>query len=135
MKFKRIIAVIMLLFAVWLPLDNALAAAVIEGCPMMSHAFADGLNKIGHPQSNEAAMPCHEMGMMSSVPAGGEAPPAYHCVNGCEHCSLCLLLGSVALPFTGVMPAVLPVLSQSISSPLAHIYPDVAAHVFRPPIV
>jgi hypothetical protein len=135
MNFKRIITSIMLLFAFWLPLDNALAAAVIEGCPMMSHAFVDGLNKIGHPQTAEPPAHCHEMSTMASLSMGGDAPPAYHCVNGCEHCSLCLLLGSVALPFTGIMPAILPVLSQPLSSPSAHIYSDVAASVFRPPIL
>ncbi|HQS03545.1 MAG: hypothetical protein B7Y07_05255 [Halothiobacillus sp. 24-54-40] len=135
MNLKRIITSIMLMFAVWLPLDNALAAAVIEGCPMMSHAFADGLNKMGRAQTSPLHVPCHEMSMMASAPMGADAPPAYHCVNGCEHCSLCLLLGSVALPCTAVLPAVLPVLSQPLSSPSAHIYSDVAACVFRPPIV
>lgn len=125
----------MLMFAVWLPLDNALAAAVIEGCPMMSHAFADGLNKMGHPHRIEPSAHCHEMGAaMTSMPMGGDAPPVYHCVNGCEHCSLCLLLGSVSLPSAGVMSVVIPVLPQSLSSPSAHIYSDVAAGVFRPPI-
>ncbi len=135
MNFKRIITSIMLLFAVWLPLDNALAAAVIEGCPMMSHALVDGLNKIGHPPTATPPMHCHEMDSMPSMVMGDDAPPTYHCVNGCEHCSLCLLLGSVALPCTGVPLALVPVLAQAISSPSAHIYSDVGASVFRPPIV
>jgi hypothetical protein len=134
MNFKRIITSIMLLFAIWLPLDNALAAAVVEGCPMMSHAFADGLQAMSRTQSAPIA-PCHAMGAMAAPSAGHSSPPAYHCVNGCEHCSLCLLLGSVALPCSGVSSAILPVLPQKLPSPLAHIYTDVVASVFRPPSV
>ena len=134
MKFKRSVTFIMLLFAIWLPLDNALAAAVIEGCPMMSHAFADGLQKM-RAAPPAAAVPCHAMGAMSMQSMQPASAPAYHCVNGCEHCSLCLLLGSVALPCAGLSPVVAPVLPQKLSSPSVHIYTDVAASVFRPPSI
>ncbi|HQT42727.1 MAG TPA: hypothetical protein PLD79_01950 [Halothiobacillus sp.] len=136
MNLKRFISSIMLLFAVWLPLDNALAAAVIEGCPMMSDAFARGWQNTWQPQPAPQQPHCHESGLAGAMVMSDDnaQPVAYHCVNGCEHCSLCLLLGSVALPSYNTVPVVSPVLSEKLSAALAHAHQGVTAILFRPPI-
>ncbi|MHB8920686.1 MAG: hypothetical protein ACYC3A_04055 [Halothiobacillus sp.] len=137
MNFKRFITLIMLLFAVWLPLDNALAAAVIEGCPVMSDAFSQGWQSTWQPQRASPHAYCHESGLASAMVMSDDnaQPVADPCVNGCVHCSLCLLLGSVALPAHNTAPVVSPVLSEKLSAPAADVSHGVTAPLFRPPIV
>jgi hypothetical protein len=138
MKFRRLISAFMLLLAVWLPLDNALAGAVVQGCPMMSHAFERGLQNTlvpdGHTVGYDPHGADHCPNVAQSLSGDTSSPVLYHCVNGCEHCSLCLLLGSVALPVSAPHIPVTPVLPEKIGSffPVARV--AVAAPLFRPPI-
>lgn len=132
MKFRRYISAFMLLMAVWLPLDNAVASAIVEGCPMMSHAFEQGLRNTYSPNRSQQAMPpCHYL----TDRQGSTSPVSYHCVNGCEHCSLCLLLGAVALPITVHQVPVTPTLPESISALIPAAPTGVAVPLFRPPII
>lgn len=129
----------MLLLAVWLPLDNALAGAVVQGCPMMSHAFERGFENTFKPEVQKAEKDLHAAhccASMSGASSGAPSEPVlYHCVNGCEHCSLCLLLGGVALPPNPFNASVQPALPQKIQSPLPASNPSVVATLFRPPII
>ena len=138
MKFRRMISAFMLLLAVWLPLDNALAGAVVQGCPMMSHAFERGLHNTLMPNSYTVGHGLHGAhhcpNVARSTSGDISSPALYHCVNGCEHCSLCLLLGSVALPISAPHVPVTPVLPEKIGSffPVARV--AVTVPLFRPPI-
>ncbi len=141
MKFHRLISAFMLLLAVWFPLDNALAGAVVQGCPMMSHAFERGLHNTFSPNGVSLAsgrhgvhVNCQHTARAAQADQGMSSPVLYHCVNGCEHCGLCLLLGSVALPICAPHVPVTPVLPEKIGSffPVARV--AVTAPLFRPPI-
>lgn len=139
MKFHRLISAFMLLLAVWLPLDNALAGAVVQGCPMMSHAFERGLRTTFMSDASAVEHGAHAAhhcpNMMSSTSGSTSSPVLYHCVNGCEHCSLCLLLGSVALPINAPSIPVTPALPEKIHSLHTASRVAVAVPLFRPPIV
>lgn len=139
MKFKRLIASLMLLFAVWMPLDNALAAAVIEGCPMMTPAFSQGWQKLwASPSRSVGGCPMHEMTAAGESAVSWFSPHlmSYHCADqgGC-HCSWCLLLGSPALPATGVVaPMTIGHSRHAVSADFSAPASRVSA-LFRPPIV
>ncbi len=134
MKFKRLITALMLLFAVWMPLDNALAAAVVQGCPMMTPAFSQGWQRLWRepPPMSHCTMP----GMNGRASDSAElSPMMYHAPGGTLHCSWCLLLGSPALPMA-------PMASLSATDAPAPVFPLSArvsairpAGLFRPPIV
>ena len=134
MNFKRLITSMLLLFAVWMPLDNALASAVIQGCPMMTPAFAQGWQRLWHEPSPMS--PCTMQGMSGqAMNSAGLSPMMYHTPGGALHCSWCLLLGSPALPMApmaslSVADAPAPVFS--VSSRVSATRP---AGLFRPPIV
>ncbi|WP_156521290.1 hypothetical protein [Halothiobacillus diazotrophicus] len=95
MKMPRFLHYVFLLLAVWLPLDNALAVAVVEGCPMMSHAFAQGLAATEHP-STDGGHCMHTATHGADISQQAQSAPCEQCDNHC--CALCLLLGSVSLP-------------------------------------
>lgn len=130
MKTPRILRYLILLLAVWLPLDNAVAGAVIADCPIMSHAFEEGvaatINAVDHP-AVMSAMP----GMMHLMPASHSDTS-----NGCcDHCGVCLLLGGVALPS---LPATTAHPTFILDYPtVSGIQTPVGIHTlpFRPPIV
>jgi hypothetical protein len=139
MKYRRLISSIMLLLAVWLPLDNALAGAVVQGCPMMSHAFERGLHTTFMPSdaqsTNHGSTDSPHCPMMMHT-ASNDAPSSGHdqCGNGCTHCGLCLLLGGVALQLNAPAIPVTPVLPHKIISSLPATHTSVSAPLFRPPI-
>ena len=135
MNYRRAVSTLMLLLAVWFPLDNALAAAVVEGCPMMSHAFERGLSSTFHPAHSPQGGAAHCAQVTSAAPSSSSAPVLYHCVNGCEHCSLCLLFGTVALQLSAVNVPVSHAPSQNILSSSSTPVASVAAPLFRPPII
>jgi hypothetical protein len=86
MKTPRFLLYLIILLAVWLPLNNAVAGAVITDCPMMSHALEQGVTAIVAP----ALMP-HILHL--SMP-GGVSCRHNH---GCDHCGVCWLLGAPVL--------------------------------------
>lgn len=94
MNKRRIIHYLVLCLAVWLPLDNAVAGAVIEGCPMMSHAFEQGLGAM-----HEAApLPCHSAPLPDTKKTDQSVASSDHEGHSGCHCSICLLFGAVSLP-------------------------------------
>ncbi|ANJ67387.1 hypothetical protein A9404_08325 [Halothiobacillus diazotrophicus] len=126
MKTPRILRLLILLLAVWLPLDNAVAGAVIADCPIMSHAFEKGVAAtIDAP---------HQPAIMSAMPTP-HAPMTTSSNGCCEHCGVCLLLGGIALPS---VPATIvrPTLSLDYST-APETQGPVGVHTlpFRPPIV
>lgn len=139
MKYRRLISSIMLLLAVWLPLDNALAGAVVQGCPMMSHAFERGLHTTFMPNADQStsdgatdAPHCPMMHMATDNTSSSSGHD--QCSNGCTHCGLCLLLGGVALQLNAPAIPVTPVLPHKIISSLPATHTSVSAPLFRPPI-
>jgi hypothetical protein len=138
MKYRRLISAIMLLLAVWLPLDNALAGAVVQGCPMMSHAFERGLHTTFMPNADQStsdgATDSPHCPMMHMATDNTSSSGHDQCSNGCTHCGLCLLLGGVALQLNAPVIPVTPVLSQKIISSLPAAHTSVIAPLFRPPI-
>lgn len=126
-KTPHILRFLVLLLAVWLPLDNAVAGAVIVECPIMSHAFEDGVAAtIDAP---------HHSAIMSAMPASHS--PMTTASNGCcEHCGVCLLLGGIALP--SVPAATAHPSFFSLDYPIAsETQAPIGVHTppFRPPIV
>lgn len=92
MKIPRIFHYIALLLAVWFPLDNALAGAVVEGCPMMSHAFEQGLSATEHmSQTGGFCLPGDRVASANQSQSSSMNQCGDHC------CDLCLLFGGAAL--------------------------------------
>lgn len=108
MSYRRIIHSLILLLAVWSPLNNAIAGAAVLGCPMMmAHTLEQGLARDTQHPAETHAVRTH---------CDGSATTGTDCVQsdsgvlaqasqlGCDtgcHCSYCLLLGAAALP-TGI---------------------------------
>lgn len=138
MKYRRLISSIMLLLAVWLPLDNALAGAVVQGCPMMSHAFERGLHTTFMPNdaqsTSDGATDSPHCPMMHMATDNTSSSVHDQCSDGCTHCGLCSLLGGVALQLNSLNVTVTPVLPQKILSSLPAAHTSVIAPLFRPPI-
>ena len=134
MIFKRLITAVLLLFAVWMPLDNALASAVIQGCPMMTPAFSQGWQRLWHePQPMNHCAMRGMSGQMSDV--AGLSPMMYHTPGGTLHCSWCLLLGSPALPMAPMASLSATVASAPVFSFFSRVSAIRPAGLFRPPIV
>lgn len=104
MSYKGIIHSLILLLAVWSPLNNAIASAAVVGCPMnmshtLEHGFQLGLSSPAHHQPSQAAGN-HCSGSdadCSQVASNLHMQYAQSdCDSGC-HCSFCLLLGASAL--------------------------------------
>jgi len=131
MKFRRIIHYIVLCLAVWLPLDNALAATVVSGCPMMSHAFERGL---AATEAHKKPAPCHHAtGKKATVHIAVTDIPA-DCASG-HCCSICLLFGATGLPSQGHQLASLPTADRIIPASLVTPAQGRITNPFRPPIV
>ncbi|WP_407276091.1 hypothetical protein [Halothiobacillus sp. DCM-1] len=138
MKFRRIITSLLLWFAFWAPLQNALAAAVVQGCPMMTPAFSQGWQTLWGEVPQHSACPMHDSmaSVSSSVDSVLPHLMTYQCADDrCSHCSWCLLLGTPALPtvFPAVPAALSPVAYRIPSSILPRVAPVSA--LFRPPIL
>lgn len=130
MKTPRFLHFVILLLAVWFPLDNALAGAVVQGCPMISHAFTLGLTEIEQAGS---AMHCTTAGS-DMTQQDDQSTPCHQCDNS-NCCALCLLLGSVSLPSQhGFTPELPP--SAALFADLDTVRPVApSAPLYRPPIV
>lgn len=128
MKMPRFLHYVILLLAVWLPLDNALAGAVVAGCPMMSHAFAQGLSATEHGANGNAH--CAHTGADTIQQA--QSAPCHQCDDHC--CTLCLLLGSASLPSSHgltltILHGITTFVDQHAVRPAAPVTP-----LYRPPI-
>lgn len=132
MKTPRFLRFLILLLAVWLPLDNAVAGAVIVDCPLMSNAFEDGLQAtLGSSAIDRSLMP--QMPGMAQLPR--QSMVSDHTIDCPKQCGVCLLLGSMALPS-------LHTTATSFSDTAVYLSPaqtqapvGVVTHPFRPPIV
>ncbi|MDA3877666.1 MAG: hypothetical protein PF483_11330 [Halothiobacillus sp.] len=92
MTYPRFLHYVILLLAVWFPLDNALAGAVVEGCPMMSHAFEQGLSATARTAPNDGyCLPSHQVASADHSQSTAMNQCGDHC------CDLCLLFGGAAL--------------------------------------
>jgi hypothetical protein len=132
-KTPRFLRYLIILLAFWIPLDNAVAGAVIVDCPLMSHAFEQVVAIIINPALTLLPTP-------PSTGTGAMLMAHQHSVScpadsGCDHCSVCLLLGASALPSHYVLPlfAVYPVHYSSAAVAQAPL--GVHTLPFRPPIV
>jgi hypothetical protein len=132
MKIPRFLHYVILLLAVWLPLDNALAGAVVEGCPMMSHAFEQGL--AATEQASADGAPCVPTAALGAGTAQhDQAAPFHQCDNHC--CALCLLFGSVSLPSQHRFALAMPHGADAFSDLLSVRPAATSVPLFRPPIV
>lgn len=138
MKNWRIIHYLVLCLAVWAPLDNALAGSIISGCPLMTHAFEQGIAKTFEPTSDHAEAPCPHHA--ASQASGTHLPPIAvtdvpaDCADG-HCCSICLLFGATGLPS---QPAVLFTAHTTdllVPAPTTITPQGQASNPFRPPIV
>lgn len=130
MKIPRFLHFVTLLLAVWFPLDSALAGAVVEGCPMMSHAFTQGLAEIEQASADTAH--CTMAG--TDMAQQDQSTPCHQCDNS-QCCALCLMLGSASLPsqhgFTTELPP-----GAALFADLDTVRPVApSAPLYRPPIV
>ena len=132
MRTPRFLHYVILLLAVWLPLDNALAGAVVEGCPMMSHAFAQGLAAT-EQASADAAHCVHTAALSAGAAQQEQSAPCHQCDNHC--CALCLLLGSVSLPSQHGFALTMPHGADAFSDLLSVRPAAPSAPLYRPPIV
>lgn len=129
MRTPRFLHYLILLLAVWLPLDNAVAGAVIADCPMMSHAFEKGMQVTIDPVALHPTM-------AQAAPLNPQmhADLCGQSVNCGTQCGVCLLLGGAALPSlpTGMTFATGPTDFQAATQTQAPA--GVHTHPFRPPI-
>lgn len=133
MNKRRIIHYIVLCLAVWLPLDNALAATVVSGCPMMSHAFERGL---AATYTREKSAPCHHQHAAAHKTAAHTTvtDTPSHCTS--KHCcALCLLFGATGLPSQAQQLTTVQTSDALIAAPLTIAPEGRQATPFRPPIV
>jgi len=138
MKNWHIIHYLVLCLAVWAPLDNALAGSVISGCPMMSHAFEQGITKTFQPAPDRAEAPCPHHA--ASQANGTNLPPIAvtdvpaDCADG-HCCSICLLFGTTGLPSHAA--ALVPLHAHESLLPAHDAMPPLGQNntPFRPPIV
>ncbi|HQS02783.1 MAG TPA: hypothetical protein PLI96_07710 [Halothiobacillus sp.] len=133
MKTPRFLRYLIVLLAFWLPLDNAVAGAVITDCPLMSHAFEQGVAVAINPtlappstslSTGDGAMPMPDQSSLSC-----------HHDQGCDHCGVCLLLGASALPSHYPSPAVTSYPTHYSSIVAAQAPLGVHTLPFRPPII
>lgn len=139
MSYRGIIHSLILLLAVWSPLNNAIAGAAIIGCPMhMSHTLEQGLHRgmaePAHHPAQVVANHCVDSNADCSQ-VGSSLYTQYaqsNCDNSC-HCSFCLLLGASALPGNLGSTASFP---PTDGFPTVHQAPVAGQHAtpFRPPI-
>ncbi|HUX82534.1 MAG TPA: hypothetical protein VMV35_06820 [Halothiobacillus sp.] len=131
MKTPRFLHYLILLLAVWLPLDNAVAGAVIADCPMMSHALEEGMQKTIDPVDAPHGAMASMTGPMSLHLPSAQSDQSNGC---CDHCGVCLLLGGVALPspHTAMTFTAYPADYQAAAPKPAPV--GVHTHPFRPPI-
>lgn len=126
MKTPRFLHYLILLLAVWLPLDNAVAGAVIADCPMMSHAFEEGLQATLDPASAN-----HNV--MTAMP---QQTTLSDQVNGCcNHCGVCLLLGGVALSSLHTSTTFFTYSASYQAAAQTQAPVGIVTHPFRPPII
>lgn len=128
MKSPRFLHYLVLLLAVWFPLDNAVAGAIIADCPIMSNAFEAGMQATIDPATTHTyAMP----GMVSLHLQTDQPDQSNGC---CDHCGVCLLLGGAALPspHTAMIFTAYSADYQAAAPKPAPV--GVHTHPFRPPI-
>jgi hypothetical protein len=132
MKTPRFLHYLILLLAVWLPLDNAVAGAVIADCPMMSHAFEEGLQATLDPATANHNVMAAMHGMTSLPQQTTLSDQANGC---CNHCAVCLLLGSAAISSMHTAPTFFtyPASYQAAAQTQAPV--GIVTHPFRPPII
>lgn len=132
MKIPRFLHYLILLLAVWLPLDNAVAGAVIADCPMMSHAFEQGLQATVDPAAAHHQITPALHSMVSVMQHHSISDQSDGC---CDHCAVCLLLGTVALPGApNAMPLSVGYVTYQTAAD-THAPVGIATHPFRPPII
>ncbi|WP_322627887.1 hypothetical protein [Halothiobacillus sp.] len=131
MKTPRFLHYLILLLAVWLPLDNAVAGAVITDCPIMSHALEEGMQKTVDPAD---VLHGATASMISAISLHLQTAQSDQSNGCCDHCGVCLLLGGVALPslHTGMTFTAYTANYQVALQTQAPA--GVHTHPFRPPI-
>jgi len=101
MSVRRIIHSLILLLAVWSPLNSAIAGAALVGCPLnMAHTLEQGLDRgLAHPTADRqrhaapAQMADHACNQTVFHTSSAQSGSDDNC-----HCTFCLLLGASALP-------------------------------------
>ncbi|MHB8921283.1 MAG: hypothetical protein ACYC3N_09670 [Halothiobacillus sp.] len=132
MKTPRFLRYLIVLLAFWLPLDNAVAGAVIADCPLMSHAFEQGVAAAINPTLAPPPSLGTEDGAM---PMPHQSSLSCHHDQGCDHCGVCLLLGASAVP-SHYLPSTMTFYPTHYSSMVVVPAPHgVHTLPFRPPII
>lgn len=97
MSVRRIIHSLILLLAVWSPLNSAIAGAALVGCPLnMAHTLEQGLDRgLSHSTVDRQQ---HAVSQAADNVCGFHTSSAQSGSDDSCHCTFCLLLGASALP-------------------------------------